>query len=58
MAQNRMKQQSNQHQSGRRIKEGDCVFLRLQRYKQSTLEQKKNQKLALKFIGPQDTSQD
>ena len=51
MAQNRMKQQTNQHQSERHIKEGDWVFLRLQPYKQSTLKQNKNRKLALKFIG-------
>ena len=52
MAQNRMKQPTNQHRSERHIKEGDWVFLRLQPYKQSTLEQKKNRKVALKFIGP------
>ena len=52
MDQNRMKQQENQHQSEVHIKEGDSVFFRLQPYKQYTLKQKKNQKLALKFIGP------
>ena len=51
MAQNRIKQQANKYQSEIHIKEGDWVFLRLQPYKQSTLEQKKNWKLALNFIG-------
>ena len=51
MDQNRMKQQANKHRSERHIKEGDWVFLRLQPYKQSTLQQKKNLKLALKLIG-------
>jgi hypothetical protein len=52
MAQNRMKQQAYQHQSERQFEEGDWVFLRLQPYKQSTLKQKKNKKLAPKFYGP------
>ena len=52
MAENRIKQQANKYQSERHIKEGDWVFLRLQPYKQSTLQQNKNQKMALKFIGP------
>ena len=52
MAQNTMKQQANKHRSERHIKEGDWVFFRLQPYKQSTLEQKKNRKLSLIFIGP------
>jgi hypothetical protein len=42
MAQNRMKQQADQHRSERQFEEGDWVFLRLQPYKQSTLKQKKN----------------
>jgi hypothetical protein len=37
MAQNKMKQQVDQHQSERQIEEGDWVFLRLQPYKKSTL---------------------
>jgi hypothetical protein len=52
MAQNGMKQQADQHRSERQFEEGDWVFFRLQPYKQSTLKQKKNEKLAPKFYGP------
>jgi hypothetical protein len=37
MAQNRMKQQINQHHSEREFEVGDWVFLRLQPYKQMSL---------------------
>ena len=33
MSKNRMKQQDDQHRSGRSFEEGDWVFLRLQPYK-------------------------
>jgi hypothetical protein len=49
---NGMKQQENQNQSKRQFEGGDWVFFRLQYYKQSTLKQKKNQKLAPKFYRP------
>ena len=52
MAQNRMKQQENKRRSERHIKEGDWVFLRLRPYKQCTLKQNKNNKLAPKFYVP------
>jgi hypothetical protein len=52
MARNMMKLQANQHRSERQFEEGNWVFLRLQPYKQSTLKQKKNKKLAPKFYGP------
>ena len=52
MAQNRMKQQADQHRSERSFTEGDQVFLRLQPYKQTSLKKRVPQKLAPKFYGP------
>jgi hypothetical protein len=53
MAQNRMKQQADQHHSEREFEVGDWVFLRLQPYKQMSLkQQKKDNKLAPKYYGP------
>jgi hypothetical protein len=52
MAQNRMKQQANQHHSKCSFVEGDQVFLHLQPYKQTSLKDKIHQKLAPKFYGP------
>jgi hypothetical protein len=53
MAQNRMKQQADQHHSERRFEVGDWVFLRLQPYKQMSLKQaKNNNKLSPKYYGP------
>jgi hypothetical protein len=53
MAQNRMKQQANQHRSERSFEVGDWVFLRLQPYKQMSLKQaKKDNKLSPKYYGP------
>ena len=51
-AQNRMKQQVDQHRSERQFQEGDQVFLRLQPYKQTSLKDKGCQKLSPKFDGP------
>jgi len=48
-AQNRMKQQANQHHSERKFQEGDQVFLRLQPYKKTSLKDKGCQKLSPKF---------
>lgn len=39
-AQNRMKQQANQHHSECTFQEGDQVFLRLQPYKKTSLKDK------------------
>ena len=50
-AQNRMKQQVDQHCSKRQFQEGDQVFLRLQPYKQTSLKDKGCQKLSPKFYG-------
>jgi hypothetical protein len=53
MAQNRMKQQADQHCSERSFEVGDWVFLRLQPYKQMSLKQaKKDNKLSPKYYGP------
>ena len=53
LAQNRMKQQVDQHRSERSFYVGDWVFLRLQPYKQMSLKQaKKNNKLSPKYYGP------
>ena len=51
-AQNRMKQQVDQHRSERQFQEGDQVFLWLQPYKQTSLKDKGCQKLSPKFYGP------
>ena len=46
LAQNRMKQQADQHHNERSFDVGDWVFLRLQPYKQISLKQaKKDNKL-------------
>lgn len=53
LAQNRMKQQADQHRSERSFEVGDWVFLRLQPYKQMSLKQaKKDNKLSPKYYGP------
>jgi hypothetical protein len=53
MAQNRMKQQADQHRSERSFEVGDWVFLRLQPYKQMSLKQaKKDDKSSPKYYGP------
>jgi hypothetical protein len=53
MAQNRIKQQEDQHRSERSFEVGDWVFLRLQPYKHISLKQaKKDNKLSPKYYGP------
>ena len=53
LAQNRMKQQVDQHRSEIIFDVGDWVFLRLQPYKQMSLNQaKKDNKLSPKYYGP------
>jgi hypothetical protein len=53
MAQNHMKQQANQHHSERSFEVGDWVFLRLQPYKQMSLNKdNKDNKLSLNYYGP------
>jgi hypothetical protein len=53
MAQNRMKQQVDQHHSEISFEVGDWVFLRLQPYKHMSLKKaKKDNKLSPKYYGP------
>eukprot|EP00253_Pinus_taeda_P026747 PITA_26747 len=53
LAQNRMKQQADQHRKERSFDVGDWVFLLLQPYKQMSLKQvKKDNKLSPKYYGP------
>ena len=52
LAQNRMKQQADQHRSERSFDVGDWVFLWLQPYKQMSLKQaKKDNKLSPNYYG-------
>ena len=53
LAQNRMKQQADQHHSERSFDVGDSVFLRLQPYNKMSLKlAKKDNKLSPKYYGP------
>jgi hypothetical protein len=52
MAQNLMKQQTDQVHSERQFVEGDQVFIRLQPYKKNPLKVEHCQKLSQKFYGP------
>lgn len=47
-----MKQQANQHRTERNFEVGDCVFLKLQLYKKSSLHCRSNMKLSPRFYGP------
>ena len=51
-AQNRMKQQADQHRVEREFEVADWVFLILQPYKKLSLKKQGNNKLAPKFYGP------
>lgn len=51
-AQNRMKQQADKHRTERVCEVGDWVYLRLQPYKQTSLQVRSNVKLAPRFYGP------
>ena len=51
-ARNRMKQQADSERTDREFEVGDWVFVHLQPYKQNSLKNSKNHKLAPKFYGP------
>ena len=51
MAQNRMKQQADQHRTEREFELAYWVFVRLQPYKQLSLKQQGKNKLTPKFYG-------
>lgn len=51
-SQNRMKQLADLHRTEREFAVSDWVYLRLQPYRQATIQSRSNQKLAPKFYGP------
>ena len=52
MAENRMKQQADQHRSERSFEIGDWVFLRLQPYKHMSLKKSKKDNNITKVLWP------
>lgn len=47
-----MQQLANKHRSERSFEIGDFVYLKLQPYKQQTVEHRATQKLAKRYFGP------
>lgn len=52
MAVHKMKQQANKRRSGREFRVGEWAFVKLQAYRQSSVEKHKSEKLSLHFFGP------
>jgi hypothetical protein len=51
-ARNRMIQQANRHRQDKTFEEGDWVYLKLQPYRQSSVQYRASPKLAKRFYGP------
>lgn len=51
-AQQKMKEQADQHRREVEFKEGDMVYLKMRSYRRATLAKRVNEKLAARFYGP------
>lgn len=51
-ARNRMKQQADKHRTERDFQVGKWVYLKLQPYRQTSIDERPNQKLATRYSGP------